>query len=69
MSLKAFHIIFICLSTALALLFGVWAVEHFVKGEASGLELTLGIISLALVPALIIYGKYFLRKLRGVSYL
>ena len=60
---------FITLATLLAFGFGAWAVEQYRKGEASGLELALGVISLALVPALILYGRYFLRKLKSVSYL
>jgi len=69
MSLKTFHILFIVAATALAFGFGAWEVKHYVDGQASGLELALGILSLVLGVALIVYGRYFLRKLRDVSYL
>jgi hypothetical protein len=69
MSLKAFHILFIILATILALGFGAWAITQYSRGQASGLDLGLGIVSLILVPVLIAYGRYVLRKLKNVSYL
>ena len=69
MSLKAFHIVFIIASTLLAAGFGVWAIREYVAGQGSGVDLALGIASLLLVGGLIWYGKYFLRKLKDISYL
>ncbi len=69
MSLKAFHILFIIASTTLAFGFGAWAVKHYLDGQGSGLELALGLASFALGIILIVYGRYFLRKLKDVSYL
>jgi hypothetical protein len=68
MSLKAFHIFFIILSTLLALGFGVWAVDDFGR-SGSGLVLTLGVGSFIASGALMWYGAWFLRKLKHVSYL
>jgi hypothetical protein len=61
MSLKAFHLIFVTMLTSLSLGFSAWA---FASGRIIfGL---LGIITAALV---IIYGIYFLKKLKKISYL
>lgn len=63
MSLKAFHIVFIVLSVALTLGFGVWA---FTMG-ASGVEATgnriWGVISFVCCAGLLVYGICFFRKL------
>ena len=68
MSLKAFHIFFIVVSILCCLGFGFWAVlDHLVSG--SGVNLALGVVSLAGSGALVWYGCWFLRKLKGVSYL
>ena len=68
MSLKAFHIFFIFLSTVLALAFGIWAVDDFGR-SASRVNLALGVASFILSGVLACYGVWFLRKLKNVSYL
>lgn len=69
MSLKTFHILFIVASTLLTTGFGVWAIkESQAVGGTTG-ELAMGITSLVLTIALLVYGRYFLRKLRHISYL
>ena len=68
MSLKAFHIVFIVLSTLLAVAFGVWAVNDFGR-SGSHLHLALGVGSFIASGALVWYGVWFLRKLKHVSYL
>lgn len=61
MSLKAFHLIFVTLLTTLSLGFTLWA---FFSGKVIfGL---LGVVTCALV---IVYGIYFLKKLKKISYL
>jgi hypothetical protein len=69
MSLKAFHILFVIASTTLTLGFGFWCVRHFARGDGSSVELGLGVASLLLSAGLVCYGKYFLRKLKHISYL
>jgi len=69
MSLKAFHIVFITLATLLSVLFGLWGIHQYRTGEGSALELSLGIASLVFAGGLLCYGKYFLRKLKHISYL
>ena len=68
MSLKAFHIVFIAASIALALGFGVWAVRDFAH-SGSRVMLALGVGSLIGSGLLAAYGVWFLRKLKGVGYL
>lgn len=69
MSLKAFHIIFVVASTLLTFGFAAWAVVQYLNGAGTGGLLALGIGSFACGIGLIVYGRYFLRKLRNVSYL
>ena len=68
MSLKAFHIFFVSISTLFAIGFGWWAIrEYSVHHEM--MSLIFGSASLVGAVALVIYGRWFLRKLKGVSYL
>jgi hypothetical protein len=65
-SLKAFHIFFIVISTLCSLMLGAWGVvEHSRSGNGSALLLGIGGFAAAVV--LVVYGLWFLRKLRGVS--
>jgi hypothetical protein len=68
MSLKAFHIVFIVTSVLMA--FGVAAIElrEFKEGNRI-LDLLVCIGSFLAGLGLIIYGRYFLKKLKGVGYL
>ncbi len=68
MSLKAFHIFFITLSTLLAIGLGVWAVDDFGR-SASRVHLALGVGSFIGSGVLVWYGVWFLRKLRHMSFL
>jgi hypothetical protein len=65
-SLKAFHVFFIVISTLCALMLGVWGVmEHSRSGNGGALFIGIGGFAAAVV--LVVYGLWFLRKLRGVS--
>ncbi len=68
MSLKAFHIFFIVVSIALCVGVGVWATQDFAR-TGSGVHLALGVGSFIGSILLACYGVWFLRKLKGVSYL
>ena len=57
------------ISSALAFGFGGWSLKNYFSGERAGLDLAMGIGSLLVAVALIVYGKYFLKKLKNVSYL
>ena len=66
MSLKAFHVFFIVVSMLCALTLGAWGVVEHSRSENGG-ALLLGIGGFAAAAVLVIYGLWFLRKLRGVS--
>jgi hypothetical protein len=68
MSLKAFHLIFVSASVAVSLFLGVWSFLSF-KQTGSRTDLTFVIASALAVVALLWYGKYFLKKLKHISYL
>ncbi len=60
MSLKTFHVVFVTLCIIFTIGFGIWEIrDHPV----------LGVTSFVLSVVLIFYGRWFLRKLKGVSYL
>ncbi|MBI4719494.1 MAG: hypothetical protein HY763_16990 [Planctomycetes bacterium] len=68
MSLKAFHIVFVVVCSLLALGMGVWAIRDY-RGGGDKLSLVIGVGSFLGFVGLLVYGRWFLRKLRGVSYL
>jgi hypothetical protein len=68
MSLKAFHVVFVASSVMLCLVFAAWAFGRYQQaGMASDLGWSIG--SVAAAVGLVVYGGYFLRKLRNISYL
>ena len=69
MSLKAFHLIFISASCVLALGFGVWELKSYFSAEGKTIDLVFGIGSLLATVGLVVYERYFLKKLKDVSYL
>jgi hypothetical protein len=68
MSLKAFHIVFIVLSILMSVGVGGWAINAYLNGAGVGIAV-LGAVSLLIGLGLGIYGRYFLKKLRDLSYL
>ena len=69
MSLKAFHIVFVTASTLLAFGFGAWALWQYFGNSRALADLVMGIASIVAGFALIVYGKFFLKKLKHISYL
>jgi len=69
MSLKAFHIVFVTLSSALALGCGGWLLVRGLSADGTKQDVLFGLASLLGGAALIYYGRYFLKKLKNVSYL
>jgi flagellar biogenesis protein FliO len=68
MSLKAFHVFFVLVSVLCALGFGAWSVAEYARtGKGSSLGFAIG--GFAAAVALVVYGLWFLRKLKNVSYL
>jgi hypothetical protein len=69
MSLKAFHVIFISASSALAVGCGVWALKNYFSPDGRWFDLLIGLGSFAVGVGLILYERYFLKKLKNISYL
>jgi hypothetical protein len=65
-SLKAFHVFFVIVSVLCALGFGAWAVSDYLRTGKGGV-LAMGVLGFAAAVALVWYGLWFLRKLKGVS--
>ena len=68
MSLKAFHVVFITASVLLAFGCAAWWLVNFAEMRRLS-DLVYGGGSLVVGVALVIYGRYFLRKLKNISYL
>lgn len=68
MSLKAFHIVFMAASILLAIVFGGWTFAQYRIGGGP-LMLAAAGACLAAAIGMLIYARWFLRKLRNVSYL
>jgi uncharacterized membrane protein HdeD (DUF308 family) len=66
MTLKAFHIFFIVLSTLLSFGFGVWALQDHAASQ-NVLHLTLGIISFVVGCLLMVYLRAFFKKVRHLT--
>ena len=69
MSLKAFHVIFITAASAMAFGCGVWGIKNYFSPDGRVLELIFGIGAIVVGVALLIYERYFLKKLKNRSYL
>lgn len=68
MSLKAFHVFFIFVSTVLSVGFGIWGVRDYLR-SGDTLNLGMGVGAFAGGALLVWYSRWFLRKLKNVSYL
>ena len=69
MSLKAFHLIFITASCALAFGCAVWFFRDFLGKDGRAMDLIFSLGSLAAGAGLILYERYFLKKLKDIGYL
>ena len=62
MSLKSFHIIFICISTLSSIFFGYWCYNEWL--QIGGIQYIIySLISVAFTIAMLIYGKWFLKEI------
>ncbi len=68
MSLKTFHLFFISLAIMVTFFFGTWLFVTVEAGDAA-LRFSFGALSYAAAVLLVVYGRYFLRKFRHISYL
>ena len=67
MSLKAFHIFFMVVSIIMSIGTGAWGFFKYGQDGGSG-NLILAIASLVAACVLVVYARWFLRKLKNVSY-
>ncbi len=68
MSLKAFHIVFVTASVLLAFGFAAWAFVNYADSRRLA-DLATGMGGLLAGVGLLAYGRYFLKKLKNISYL
>ena len=66
MNLKSFHIFFITVSTALAAFFGLWCLGQY-RAADSASWLGAGLASFVVGLGLVVYGIWFVRKMRRVN--
>jgi len=63
MSLKAFHIVFVVVSTLLMAFFAVWAWGEYTRSKSST-DLAFVVTALVGIVVLLVYGKWFMRKIK-----
>ncbi len=66
MSLKAFHLVFISASTALAIGCGIWKLKVYWSPGGKTADLILGLVCLVAAVGLVLYERYFFKKMKGV---
>jgi hypothetical protein len=69
MSLKAFHLIFVNALTALSFGCAIWKFVDYRCENGTAGDLLLSLVALAVGVLVIVYGRYFLKKLKKMSYL
>ena len=69
MSLKAFHIVFIIASSALAFGCGVWEIRNALSADGRTLDWVFGIAAVLAGVALIVYERIFLKKTKDIGFL
>ena len=65
MSLKAFHIVFVIVTTVLSLFVALWGIREFAQQRSSG-GLILGLIFLLAAVGLMMYGKRVYAKFKEI---
>ena len=63
MNIRLVHAVLIMLSAALAVLFGVWCLGVYGRGDGTG-NLVAAVVAFALSLGLVVYDSWFLRKTR-----
>ncbi len=68
MSLKAFHIAFVTASVLLLLVLSGWCFGNF-RADGAISQAVWGSVCLVAIGGMLVYGRYFLRKFKNISYL
>ena len=63
MNLRRIHALLILLSAILAVLFGVWSLQQYQRGDGTG-SLIAAVVAFAASAGLVVYDSWFLRKTR-----
>ena len=63
MNLRGVHALLIILSAALAVLFGLWSLNHYMRDDSLG-SLFAAVAAFAVSLGLVVYDSWFLRKTR-----
>jgi hypothetical protein len=69
MSLKAFHVVFIIASSALAFGCGVWEIRNALSADGRTLDWVFGIGAILAGIGLLVYERIFLKKTRDIGFL
>ncbi len=69
MSLKAFHVIFITAASAMAFGFGLWMLRDYRAPGGSTGDLAWAVSGFVTGAGLLVYERFFLKKLKNISYL
>ena len=69
MSLKAFHVIFITAASAMCFGFGLWMLRDYRSPGGTTGDLAWAVSGIVVSVGLLVYERYFLKKLKNVSYL
>ena len=65
MNLRWFHALLILLSAALAVLFGLWCLGQYGRGDGVG-SLVAAVVAFGVSFGLVVYDSWFLRKTRAL---
>jgi len=65
MGLKNIHLVFISMAVALCLTFGAWSVWMYRDQGQSG-YLGVAVVALSAAVGLVVYGSWFLKKMKGL---
>jgi hypothetical protein len=69
MSLKALHLVFVNALSALTFGCAIWKIRDYLSPSGRGMDLLVGIAAILSGIAVILYGRYFLKKLKTTGYL
>lgn len=66
MSLKAFHIVFVIVATMFMAFFAAWALRAYAQTHQKS-QLLLGVLAIVGSVLLLVYGKWFLKKIKNTK--